>query len=165
MRLTADVIAQSEQRSNTLGEREIVLRGLAIPAIENLGATRDLFDTIDFTDNSLIRLDNLPRLNRLSNLLLSGNSIESIDGRNLEKNAPNVVNLDLSHNRISGLHEIENIGLGCPKLEHLTMTGNPVTSKLNMKGKEYRSYLRYQILPRILKSDCVAISEFSSIVQ
>jgi U2 small nuclear ribonucleoprotein A' len=136
MRLTADIIAQSEQRSNALGEREIVLRGLAIPTIENLGATRDLFDTIDLTDNSLIRLDNLPRLNRLSNLLLSGNTIESIDGRNLEKNAPNLVNLDLSHNRISGLHEIANIGLGCPKLEYLTLTGNAVTSKFYSKRKE-----------------------------
>lgn len=131
MRLSAEIISQSEQRSNALGEREIVLRGLAIPAIEHLATTRDLFETIDLTDNRLVRLDNFPRLNRLSSILLSGNSIESIDGQNLEKNVPNLINLDLSHNRINGLHEVANISSGCPKLEHLTLIGNPVTSEYN----------------------------------
>ena len=129
MRLSADIISNSEQRSNPLGEREIILRGLAIPSIEHLGATRDLFDTIDFCDNRITRLENFPRLQRLSSLLLSGNSIDAIDARNLAKNLPNLTNLVLTNNRISGLHEIGNIADGCKKLEYLTMTGNKVTSE------------------------------------
>ncbi len=130
MRLSADIISKSEQRSNPLGEREIILRGLAIPAIEHLGATRDLFDTIDFCDNRIVRLENFPRLLRLSSLLLSGNSIESIDAKNLLKNVPNITNLVLTNNRIGGLHEIGHIADSCKKLEFLTLTGNPVTSEL-----------------------------------
>ena len=129
MRLSADIISQAEQRSNPLGEREIVLRGLAIPAIEHLGATRDLFDTIDFADNRITRLENFPRLLRLSSLFLSGNSVESIDAKNLKKNVPNIRNIVLTDNRISGLHEIGNMGDACPELEFLTLIGNPVTSE------------------------------------
>jgi len=135
MRLSADVISQAEQRSNPLGEREIVLRGLAIPGIEHLGATRDLFDTIDFADNRITRLENFPRMLRLSSLHLSGNSIESVDGKNMGKNLPNLVHLVLTDNRISGLHEVGNIASGCRKLEHLTLTGNPVTRR-----QHYRLY-------------------------
>lgn len=129
MRLSADIISQAEQRSNPLGEREIVLRGLAIQGIEHLGATRDLFDTIDFAENRISRLENFPRLLRLSSLLLSGNSIEGIDVKNLKANVPNITNLVLTNNRISGLHEIGNLADACPKLEFLTLTGNPVTRK------------------------------------
>ena len=129
MRLSADILSNSEQRSNALGEREIVLRGLAIPAIEHLAATRDLFDTFDFADNRITRLENFPRLQRLSSLFLSGNAIESIDGKNLGKNIPNITNLVLTNNRISGLHEVVNIASGCKKLEYLTLIGNPVTSE------------------------------------
>lgn len=129
MRLSAEIISQSEQRTNPLGEREIVLRGLAIPAIEHLGATRDLFDSIDFADNRITRIENFPRLMRLSSLLLSGNSIESFDAKNMKTNIPNLKYLSLAHNRVSGLHEINNIAEACDKLECLTLIGNPVTSK------------------------------------
>lgn len=57
MRLSAEVLSLSEQRSNALGEREIVLRGLSIPAIEHLAATRDLFDAIDLADNRIARVE------------------------------------------------------------------------------------------------------------
>ena len=129
MRLSAEVISLSEQRSNALGEREIVLRGLAIPVIEHLAATRDLFDAIDFADNRITRLENFPRLHRLKSLFLSGNLIESIDAKNLAKNVPNLESLVLTGNRISGLHEVSNIAIGCPKLEFLTLIGNPVISE------------------------------------
>jgi len=129
MRLSAELIASAEQRSNALGEREIVLRGLAIPAIEHLATTRDLFDAIDLADNMIARLDNFPRLVRLSSLFLSGNMIESIDANNIAKNIPNLTNLVLTGNRISGLHEICNISKACSKLQYLTLSGNPVTSE------------------------------------
>lgn len=129
MRLSAELIGSSEQRTNPLGEREIVLRGLAIPTIEHLGVTRDAFDTIDFTDNRLGRLENFPRLLRLSSLLAASNLIESLDHSNLAKNVSQLQYLELSYNQISSLLEISNLGKACTKLEFLNMTGNPVTSK------------------------------------
>lgn len=130
MRLSAELLGLAEQRPNPIGERELVLRGLAIPAIEHLAVTRDAFDTIDFSDNRLLRLENFPRLIRLSSLLCSGNLIESLDPTNISKNVPNIISLTLSHNRISSLHEVANIGQACPKLEFLSLIGNPVISKL-----------------------------------
>lgn len=129
MRLSAELIGSCEQRTNPLGEREIVLRGLAIPAIEHLGVTRDAFDAMDFTDNRLSRIDNFPKLSRLSTLKLSGNVITSIDPSNLSKNTPNLTNLDLSNNQIGALSEVVNMGQACSKLEFLSLVGNPVTSK------------------------------------
>jgi len=129
MRLSADLLSESEQHTNSLGEREIILRNLAIPAIEHLGTTRDAFDSIDLTDNRLVRLDNFPRLHRLSHLVLSNNTIESIDGKNFKKNVPNLKYLTLSYNKISKLNEIANIAEGCPNLIFLTLTNNPVVRR------------------------------------
>lgn len=129
MRLSAELLNSSEQRTNPLGERELVLRGLAIPAIEHLGGTRDAFDAIDFTDNRLGRLENFPRLLRLSSLNIAGNVVESIDAVNLAKNVPNLLYLNLSHNNITSLAEVSNLGKACSKLEFLSLHGNAVTSK------------------------------------
>ena len=150
MRLTAELIASSEQRTNPLGEREIVLRGLAIPVIEHLGVTRDAYDALDLTDNRLSRLENFPRLLRLGSLSLSGNVIEIIDANNLSKNLPNLQHLDLSWNHISTLLEVSNLGKASRanqddndknkkinseshsnkgKLECLNLHGNPVQSE------------------------------------
>lgn len=129
MRLSAELLGASEQRTNALGEREIVLRGLAIPAIEHLAVTKDAYDTMDFTDNRLDRLDNFPRLNRLSHLLVASNVLQSFDHANISKNIPNLKYLEISYNQISSLLEISNLGKACSKLEFLSLTGNPVTSK------------------------------------
>lgn len=137
MRLSAELLNSVEQRPNALGERELVLRGRGIPLIEHLGATRDAFDTFDFTDNRLTRLDNFPRLNRLTNLLLSGNWIESVSVENLSKNLLNMTSLTLSFNRISSLHEVTNLGKSFPKLEFLTLVGNPVTPPAKSMGVHF----------------------------
>ena len=126
MRLSAEVLSLAEQRPNALGEREIVLRGLGIPAIEHLAVTRDAFDTMDFSDNLLTRVDNFPRLNRLTSLLLGGNVVTGVDARNLATNVPNLTTLVLTDNQIAGLHEVAKIADGCPKLEFLSLRGNPV---------------------------------------
>ena len=138
MRLSADLLSSSEQRTNALGEREIILRGLAIPVVEHLGVTRDAFDSMDFTDNRLGRLENFPRLLRLSTLLVASNLLESLDHNNLSKNVPNLKYLELSWNQISSLLEISNLGKACPKLEFLSLTGNPVTSKYTILSKPDR---------------------------
>lgn len=51
------------------------LSGYKIPQIENLGATLDQFDTIDFSENDLRKLDNFPYLPRLKCLLLNNNRV------------------------------------------------------------------------------------------
>ena len=107
----------------------MVLRGRGIPLIEHLGATRDAFDSMDFTDNRLTRLDNFPRLQRLSTLSLANNLIETFDAANLSKNLPNITSMTLSYNRISTLHQITNLGKAFPKLEFLSLVGNSVTRK------------------------------------
>lgn len=129
MRLTADLLNRAEQRTNCLGERELVLSGMGIPALENMGATRDGFDTLDISNNLLLRLENFSKLHRLSHLLAGGNRIESMDSRNMAANLPNLLTITLSHNNISSLAELQTLGKACPKLEFLSLTGNPVTSK------------------------------------
>eukprot|EP00934_Nitzschia_sp_Nitz4_P003928 Nitzschia sp. Nitz4//scaffold55_size114948//55103//55909//NITZ4_003900-RA/size114948-processed-gene-0.67-mRNA-1//-1//CDS//3329554527//3918//frame0 len=153
MRLSAELLGSSEQRTNALGEREIVLRGLAIPAIEHLAVTRDAFDTIDFTDNRITILENFPRLSRLSSLLLSSNVIESIDHQNLAKNIPQLMYLDLGHNRIGSLLQVANLGKACTKLEFLNLRGNPVTHR-----QHYRLYA-VQSIPSLKVLDFVRISK------
>jgi len=135
MRLSAEIISQSEQRTNPLGEREILIRGLSIPSIEHLAVTRDMFDAIDLTDNLITRITNFPKLNRLSSLSFAGNVVDSVDGMNLKKNLPNLKNLNLVGNKIKGLHVISSIGDGCSNLETLALVGNPVT-----KRQHYRLY-------------------------
>ena len=129
MRLSAELLSQAEQRPNPLGERELVLRGYAIPSIEHLGATQDAYDAIDLSDNRISIVDNFPRLKRLSSLYFSRNLVEAIDGANLKKNLPNLENLVLTDNRIRGLHDLAAIGEGCPKLKFLSLVGNPIVRK------------------------------------
>lgn len=51
------------------------LTGYKIPVLENLGATLDQFDTIDFSDNEVRKLDGFPLLRRLKTLLMNNNRI------------------------------------------------------------------------------------------
>lgn len=130
MRLSANILQSAEQRTNPLSEREIVLRSLAIPSIEHLAVTRDQFDAIDLSNNHLTTLDNFPKLERLTSLYLGGNGIGSVDARNLGRNVPNLNLLVLTGNAVKGWNVVGDIGVGCPKLEFLSLVGNPVTSKL-----------------------------------
>lgn len=129
MRLSANILQSAEQRTNPIGEREIILRSLAIPVIEHLAVTRDQFDTIDLSNNYISRIENFPRLERLACLYLNGNSVTYVDRMNLKKNVPNLTTVILTGNGVSGWNVINDLGLGCPKLEYLSLVGNPITSK------------------------------------
>ena len=140
MRLTVDLLNRAEQRTNCLGERELILNGYGIPAIENTASIvsssstnhsggGEEFDTLNICNNLILRLDNFSRWHRLSNLIASNNRIESIDGNNFIKNIPNLVTMTLSYNNISSLSVVRTIGQSCKLLQFLDLTGNPVTSK------------------------------------
>ena len=53
----------------------ISISGFKIPVIENLGATLDQFDTFDFSDNDIRKLDGFPHLKRLNSILANNNRI------------------------------------------------------------------------------------------
>ncbi|CAO3618527.1 unnamed protein product [Cunninghamella echinulata] len=111
---------------------------LTIPAIENLGGTKDLNDTIDFTNNDLRTLGNFPRLNRLKNLLLANNRISKIDN-GLGQFLPELSTLILTNNSIEDLNEIDAL-TELKKLQHLSLLDNPVTKKEN-----YRLYVIHKL--------------------
>lgn len=97
VKLTPELINQSMQYINPCRDRELDLRGMClsctsagnrlievmficlsgykIPQVENMGATLDQFDTVDFSENDLRKLDGFPYLPRLKCLLLNNNRI------------------------------------------------------------------------------------------
>jgi len=140
MRLSAQIIQSAEQRTNPLGEREIILRSLAIPSIEHLAVSRDQFDTMDLSNNHLQRVENFPKMERLTTLYLGGNEIYHVDARNLKKNVANLHTLILTGNGVKGWNVIADLGEGCSKLEYLSLVGNPVTRR-----QHYRLYTIHKI--------------------
>ncbi|ORZ14683.1 leucine-rich repeat-domain-containing protein [Absidia repens] len=138
MKLTVDLINDSITHINPLKDRELVLRNLKIPAIENLGGTKDLNDTIDFTNNDLRVLGNFPRLNRLKHLLLANNRISKIE-LGLGPVLPELETIVLTNNSIEELSDIEPLS-SLNKLYHLVLLDNPVTKK-----EHYRLYVIYKL--------------------
>jgi len=134
VKLTPDLVMQSIQHINAVKDRELVLRGFKIPVVENLGVTMDQFDSIDFTDNDIRRLDGFPLLKRIKNLLLSNNKIVRITDT-LSESLPKLESAYLMHNNIGDLHDLD-VFASFPKLQYLSLIGNPVTKK-----EHYRSYL------------------------
>lgn len=138
VKLTAELIQNSMQYINPVKDRELDLRGYRIPEIENLGATGDQFDTIDFSDNDIRKLDGFPYLKRLKCLLLNNNRIIRI-GEHLEEYIPNLESLILTGNQIEDLGDIEPL-TSLEKLTTLSLMHNPVTAK-----QHYRLYVIYKL--------------------
>ncbi|TFK30398.1 small nuclear ribonucleo protein polypeptide A [Coprinopsis marcescibilis] len=138
MKLTPELLAQAQSHINAVKERQLDLRGFKIPAIENLGVTRDQQDAIDFTDNAIITLGNLPLLRRLRTLLLANNRIQTISP-SIHVSVPNLTQLVLTNNNFCELGDLEPL----KELKHLTflsLIGNPVQEK-----KWYREWLAFRI--------------------
>lgn len=133
-KLTADLVLVSPQFTNTIKDRELDLRGLKIPVIENLGGTLDQFDTIDFTDNDIKRLDGFPRLTRLKTVLLSNNRVSKI-AEDLETNVPNLQHLVLNNNELSQLGDLNPLA-NLKSLTSISLIQNPVNALAH-----YRLYL------------------------
>jgi len=132
--MTAEIIQQSYQYTNPIRERELDLRGYKIPVIENLGATLDQFDTIDFSDNDIRKLDGFPLLRRLKSIMLNNNRILRLaDG--LGEVIPNLETLILTNNHLQELGDLDPLA-EFTKLTYLSLLSNPVTSK-----QHYRPYV------------------------
>ncbi|XP_058806725.1 probable U2 small nuclear ribonucleoprotein A' isoform X2 [Phymastichus coffea] len=138
VKLTPDLIQQSMQYINPVRDRELDLRGYKIPTIENLGATLDQFDTIDFSDNDIRKLDGFPLLKRIKTLFFNNNRIVRItDG--LEHCIPNLETLMLTGNMIQELGDIDPLK-PLQNLATLCLLQNPISAK-----PHYRQYLIYKL--------------------
>lgn len=139
MKLTPDLIEGAFQYiNNSTRDRELDLRDYKISAIESLGATLDQFDSIDFTNNDIKRLEGFPLLQRLKRLYLSNNRITKIDDI-LYESLPNLEGLLMMNNQLQELGDIDPLGK-FPKLEVASFLGNPLTTK-----KHYRLYVIHRI--------------------
>ncbi|KAJ2719748.1 U2 snRNP complex subunit [Coemansia sp. Benny D115] len=127
MKLTADLINSSSTYLNAIKDRELDLSGNHITLIENLGATRDLYDSLNLCNNSIRILGNFPNLNRLSALYVADNRIASIE-RELAETLPNLHTLILTSNSIGDLIDLEPLR-ALENLRMLSIANNPVVSK------------------------------------
>merc|ERR1712233_224483 len=134
VKLTPDLIEGAGQYINPIRDRELDLRGYKIPVIENMGTTLDQFDTIDFSDNEIRKLDGFPYLTRVKSLLLNNNRIVRL-GEGLELCLPNLRTLILTNNSLQELADLEPV-TSLKKLTMLSLLHNPVVTKRN-----YREYV------------------------
>uniref|UniRef100_A0A7N8WX26 Small nuclear ribonucleoprotein polypeptide A' n=1 Tax=Mastacembelus armatus TaxID=205130 RepID=A0A7N8WX26_9TELE len=119
VKLSAELIEQAAQYTNPVRDRELDLRGYKIPVLENLGATLDQFDTIDFSDNEIRKLD-------VATLCIC---------ENLEQSLPSLTELVLTNNNIQELGDLDPLA-SVKTLTLLSLLRNPVTNK-----KHYRLYV------------------------
>lgn len=125
----------------------------------HFGFWQDQFDTIDLSDNEIVKLENFPHLSRLGTLLINNNRITRINpnigGKILiellsfseiivplsklvvciAEFLPKLHSLVLTNNRLVNLVEIDPLA-SLPKLQFLSLMDNTVTKKPN-----YRLYV------------------------
>jgi len=150
-RLTPEVIEAVPQYLNPVGQYELSLRDLKIPVVENLGATLNQFDTIDFTNNDIRKLDGFPFLPKLKTLYLANNHIARI-AENLQEYIPNLDTLMLNNNAFQELTDIDPLAT-LPKLVHVSFARNPIAMK-----KDYRLYVIH-MLPHLRTLDYNRITQ------
>lgn len=134
MRITLELLQQAQQTLNSANQRQILLRGLKIPNIENLGGTNDAYEAIDLSDNDLIKLANFPPLKRLKTLMLMNNRISRI-AEDAFVPMPNLISVTLTGNKLEKLVDLEPL-TKLKTLERLSLLENPV-----VKVKHYRPYM------------------------
>ncbi|EME26305.1 U2 small nuclear ribonucleoprotein A' [Galdieria sulphuraria] len=134
MRITPELLSRAPQILNCLGDRELDLRGNKIAVIENLVTVIDLFETLDFSDNEVQRLENFPFSERVHTLLFNNNKVVRVS-KNVGKSLPNLVSLILTYNRLGSLSDLNEL-VHCKNLRRLSLVGNPVT-----RQKHYREYI------------------------
>jgi len=137
-RLTADLVQQAPSFINPINDRQLDLRGKMISAIENLGATQDQYDTIDFSDNEIEKFENFPLLPRLQSIYLNNNHISKI-AAGLSDSIPKLETLILTNNRLVNLHDIEPLA-DLTSLRTLSLMDNVIAKK-----PHYRLYVIHKL--------------------
>lgn len=99
---------------------------------------QDQFDAIDLSDNEIVKLENMPYLNRLGTLLINNNRITRINP-NIGEFLPKLHTLVLTNNRLVNLVEIDPLA-SLPKLQFLSLLDNNITKKPN-----YRLYVIHKL--------------------
>uniref|UniRef100_A0AAQ4NZK1 Small nuclear ribonucleoprotein polypeptide A' n=1 Tax=Gasterosteus aculeatus aculeatus TaxID=481459 RepID=A0AAQ4NZK1_GASAC len=122
VKLSAELIEQAAQYTNPVRDRELDLRAYKIPVLENLGATLDQFDAIDFSDNEIRKLDVNAACCKVSEY-------------NLEHSLSALTELVLTNNNIQELGDLDPLAT-VKTLTLLSLLRNPVTNK-----KHYRLYV------------------------
>ena len=122
--------------------------------MENLTATNDQFGCIDLSNNDIQVLEKVPKLTRLTTLLLNNNKIAKIE-ESFAEDIQGLENLMLTNNSIGNIAEIDTIALSCPNLQRLSLIGNLVCNFPN-----YRLYTIFKIKPlRVLDFQKVSKKE------
>ncbi|MCD7458481.1 hypothetical protein HAX54_038356 [Datura stramonium] len=98
----------------------------------------DQFDTVDLSDNEIVKLENFPYLNRLGTLLMNNNRITRINP-NIGEFLPKLHTLILTSNRLTNLVEIDPLA-SLPKLKVLSLLDNNITKRPN-----YRLYVIHKL--------------------
>lgn len=141
VRISKDMLEAAGQFTNAVKDREIDLRDYKIGVIENLGATLDQFDVIDFTDNDIQKLGGFPRLLRLKTLLLSNNRVTRI-APGLETSIAGLEEINFTNNKLADLVHLKPLST-LPNLTRLSLIQNPVA-----RLKHYRAFV-IRTLPNV----------------
>jgi U2 small nuclear ribonucleoprotein A' len=137
-KLDYDLLLTVESFIDPVGSRVLNLRGLKIQRIENLVLTKDAHDTIDFTDNDILKLGNFSLMLNVQTLLVANNRIQKMD-LHLSEYLPNLKNLILTNNALSELGDLDPLQ-GLTSLVHLSLVDNIVANR-----QYYRQYIIHKI--------------------
>jgi U2 small nuclear ribonucleoprotein A' len=156
MRISPELIEESEQRLNPCGDSVLVMRGKKIPEIEQLEATRDSFACIDLTDNDIDRIPIMTNMTRLRTLLLGNNVISQIHPLAFAS-LPNLTSVVLSSNKVARLSELFAFAK-TKNLERLSLADNPVTKEPHYRALvihivQYSLKFRYLDFERITQTE------------
>jgi U2 small nuclear ribonucleoprotein A' len=133
-KLDFDLLQSVDSFIDPIKQRVLDMRGLKIQMIENLILTKDANDTIDFTDNDILKLAGFSFMPNLKTLLMANNRIVKIE-ENLSKYVPNLQVLILTNNAITELGDLDPL-LGLLNLKILSLVDNIVANK-----QYYRLYV------------------------
>ena len=163
MRLGPDVLAEADQLVDPNNDRCLVLRGLKLSVIENLGVTKNQYGCIDLSDNEITKVSNIPKLTRLRTLLLAHNAISRIANDAFDF-LPELTSLVLTHNRISKLSVLLPLAK-LKRLQRLSLQDNPVTKEPNYRWfvihlLNYSQVIRFLDFQRITRAERIQAREF-----
>lgn len=152
-RVTLELVERSPQCINAAKLRELSLRGNHIEVIENLGATKDMYECLDFSDNGILKVSALPSLKRLKTLLLCNNHIQRL-ALDAFEGCPNLESVVLTKNKLKSLADLLSLK-GCKNLQRLTCRENEIATH-----EHYRSYVIY-----ILRETKLRVLDFQKVTE